>query len=91
MRCILIVFEDERPPNTKGASGLKGRKSGEVVPYGQSAYVVPANGRTTDDVLKEFDSCGGQKNAAIAVVMETYSGCGRTSGGAAKIQALLNE
>jgi hypothetical protein len=96
VKCILIVFEGERPAAPPVPSGLKGTvlssKALRAIPYGTSAYVVvAADAMTTDEVLKKFQACGENEYRAIAVKMDTYSGCGSPNGDAQAIQALLNE
>ena len=86
MKCILIVFEDKRPPPPKHdqlSSGVK------VIPYGKSAYVVGVEDMTIDAVMKLFKLCGHDQPAAMAVEMGTYRGCAETSKAADRISQLL--
>ena len=86
MKCILIVFEDKRPPpprNDRLSSSVK------VIPYGKSAYVVGVEDMTIDDVMKLFKLCGHEQPTAMAVEMGTYRGCAETTKAADRISQIL--
>ena len=90
MKCILIVFEGDRPPPPRNgqhdliSSGVK------VIPYGKSAYVVGVEDKTIDDVVKLFKLCGRNQPAAMVVELTTYRGCAEKSSDADRISQLLH-
>ena len=87
MKCILIVFEDKRPPPPKQdqlSSSVK------VIPYGKNAYVVGVEDMTIDAVMKLFKFCGHDQPAGMAVEMGIYRGCAETAKAADRISQLLH-
>ena len=71
MDCFLVLFHaGDRPADPPGDF------SDTSVSLGETAFIVGAQNKTTDEVAEAFKLCADGGPSGIVVKMENYSGCG---------------